>query len=70
MSWHLASRAVSNGRHTQWMVIDGTTESLFATLDDEHEARALVAVLNGADAVYRAEINRLDGNRLDERDRF
>lgn len=60
MSWHLASRAVSNGRHTQWMVIDGTTESLFATLDDEHEARALVAVLNGADAVYRAELNRLD----------
>lgn len=62
MSWHLASRAVSNGRHTQWMVIDGTTESLFATLDDEHEARALVAVLNGADAVYRAEINRLDAD--------
>ena len=62
MSWHLASLAVSNGRHTQWMVIDGTTESLFATLDDEHEARALVAVLNGADAVYRAEINRLDAD--------
>ena len=62
MSWHLASRAVSNGRHTQWMVIDGTTESLFATLDDEREARALVAVLNGADAVYRAEINRLDAD--------
>jgi len=63
MSWSVASREVSNGRHTQWMVIDGTTESLFATLDDEHEARALVAVLNGADAVYRAEINRLDQNQ-------
>ena len=62
MSWSVASRDVSNGHHTQWMVIDGSTESLFATLDDEHEARALVAVLNGADSVYRAELNRLDND--------
>ena len=51
---------IHNGRHTSYEIIDtkpaSKHQARFGYIDDEHQAEALALVLNGAEAVYRAEI--------------
>jgi len=68
----VAPRSVDGGRRSIYDVIDTAAydpetsggrergRSRLGSYDDEHQALALAAVLNGADAVYRAELRRLD----------
>lgn len=60
-------RPVNNGRHTAYDVIDTAAydptatnpqrgRSKIGTYDDEHQARAVVDVMNGAEKVYRATL--------------
>jgi len=51
---------VHNGRHTSYEIIDTNPSKPYRArlgmVDDEAAARAVAAVLNGAENVYRAEI--------------
>ena len=59
---------IHNGRHTLWELIDttaaradhGRSRARLGLVDDEHQAHAVAAVLNGADKVYRATLAGLD----------
>jgi len=51
---------IHNGRHTSYEIIDTNPSKPYRArlgmVDDEAAARAVAAVLNGAENVYRAEI--------------
>jgi len=51
---------IHNGRHTSYEIIDTRADKPYRArlgmVDDEAAARAVAAVLNGAENVYRAEI--------------
>lgn len=60
MSFIVAKRPVNSGRACLHMLIDLSIGEQVATFDDENVARAVCATLDGAEKVYRAELNRHD----------
>lgn len=66
MAWSVARQVVGNGRASVWLLVDQRRTlgariepSVVCKFDDAHEAYAVAAVLNGADPVYRAELEKL-----------
>lgn len=58
--WLVVRQVVNGGRGSIWLLVDtdGSEATVTAKSDDPSTLRAMAAVLNGADAVYRAELRR------------